>query len=108
MNRLDELEPLAFWQEPVDTLSQGVEFVKGARTFIENTLNKFDQSKLENLCLALRAYVGFAVKSGTSDALIDALELLQKVEESVSAEDAKKINDALAIHLKNALQVVQD
>ena len=34
VERLDSLQPLALWSEPLDTLQYGVEFYTGARAFL--------------------------------------------------------------------------
>jgi len=35
VERLDTLDPMALWCEPLDTLNYGIEFKKGAISFID-------------------------------------------------------------------------
>jgi hypothetical protein len=119
---LDELDSLAFWQEPLDVLEVGHEFVQHAEAFITNQLDKLSVATLapeteiklcEELALALRAYVGFSTKSGLSDFFIQSLSLVARVESHLQASDRQKaalakVMDSVRPHLKKYLHYIND
>ena len=96
VERLDSLQPLALWSEPLETLQYGVEFYTGARAFLVKNLEKILEvggageathaspdgltELYRDLGLGIHAMVGLAVLSANSDYLIESLAFLSKVE----------------------------
>lgn len=40
VERLDEMLPISFWSEPLDTLALGIEFQEGASEFVEAQIQR--------------------------------------------------------------------
>ena len=91
VERLEAMPPLSLWAEPMDTLSYGVEFVEGTKSFIRSQIKGLadlasspssgDAAGLcHNLGLSLRACFGFAVLTASSDLLIESLTLLSQID----------------------------
>jgi hypothetical protein len=90
VTRLEELPPLALWAEPLDILPYGVEFVKNAQDFINKALENaagagqdsalLQEAAMTDLALSIRAFLGFAIKAGGNDTLVEGLSLLQQAE----------------------------
>lgn len=124
VQRLDTLEPLALWAEPLDTLPYGLEFSKGAKKFIIDQLERIVKHKdahleastetseeFKRLCLDLglgiRAIIGFAVLSANSDGLVEGLELLSRVERDCRLHQAL-IFDSISSSLRKYLTMIAD
>lgn len=124
VERLDTLEPLSLWAEPLDTLQYGIEFFEGARSFIvEQTkrvakASKPDQGSeastpvdLQSLChdlgLGVHAMIGFAVLSANSDFLIEGLALMSQINRDCSSQESS-IFDTISESLKKYLTMIQD
>ena len=124
MQRLDTLEPLALWAEPLDTLPYGLEFAKGAKNFIIDQLARIVKHKdahleastetsedFKRLCLDLglgiRAIIGFAVLSANNDGLIEGLELMSRVERDCRFHQAL-IFDSISGSLRKYLTMIAD
>jgi hypothetical protein len=108
---MEELETLCFWKEPMEIFEYGISFVENATKFIQEYAEKAktDETVLEDLGLSLRAFVGFAVKSGSSDTLIQGLSLVSEVEGALQGKPSyKKVFDQVRTHLKTYLDLIHD
>ena len=74
----------------MEIFEYGISFVENATKFIKETAEKAktDESVLDDLGFSLRAFVGFAVKSGSSDALMQGLSLVSEVEDALQGKPA--------------------
>ena len=85
--RIDTLEDKSFWNEPLDTLKYGREFLDGARRFVVNQISKVesssDEQETNNLAQGIRAFLGFALLSASSDLLIEGLGYISQIESGV-------------------------
>lgn len=96
-------------------LSHGVEFFTGAKEFIRDSTKKVseetNEEELETLCqnlgLAIRAAIGFAVLSANNDALLEGLALISQLERQCP-QHGPKIFDSIKGHLKTFLSYIRD
>ena len=78
---------MALWWEPLDTLSYGIDFERGAINFIHQQIQRVKQQEdpeaklVSDLGLAIRAVFAFATLSASNDLLIECLALLSQIEQ---------------------------
>jgi hypothetical protein len=83
VERQDSLDPLSFWNEPLDTLGYGVQFYDDGRSFVQKWIAKVKASTTDTekeLCnelgLGLIALLGYAVLSASNDSLLEVLSTI--------------------------------
>jgi hypothetical protein len=124
VERLETMQPLSLWNEPLDTLEYGVDFYKGVKEFLSGQIEKVkkaipepegsplvDSESLAHLSrdlgIGLHAIVGFAVLSANSDFLMDGLVFMSRIEKECPTQ-AAAVFEPIAAPLRRYLISIQD
>jgi hypothetical protein len=127
VERLESLTSRALWPEPLDTLAYGVEFLEGARRHVRDQTERLAELSREDesgaallapgsaaaelsrdLGLALRAFLGVAVLSASSDLLLEGLALQSRVDTDCGEKYAAAVFGHCRASLTRFLRMLRD
>lgn len=109
--RLDTLEPLALWNEPLDLINGGPEFFSQASAFIQSHSSKLAVAPtpelIDQTSLSLTCHLQMAVHTGNHERILESFEHLHSLS-NLDADTQTKVFELIRPRAIKCLKDMQD